>query len=372
MYRPRIFWYHPQLRDYRKPLFDKMHQCYDLVFFFQERSVIPNEYRKEYSVKNGHKRRRIMPWRDVMSIYQGIKQSDVFISSFLMLNYTLLGIILSTIMRKKKVIWEETWHVGRSPRDRIKLQIIKLMARLCDSFFVMGAPQENMLLGMGVPREKIFVANEYPGQIYHKIIPRKISELEHLESIKVILYIGRFIEVKGVEYLLHAYEKVRSLRKDAVLLIIGYGPLESKLIMMANLLNLEKVFFHEPIFDIEGKAYLFNRLADIVVVPSIIAKSGEHEGGPLVVLEALSAGCAVVGTNMLGNIGQFVIDGKNGFIVPHSDSSALCKALDTAIDLLNQAFAKDKVLRLFEEIKGHDLQFKRMREAIAFALRGGE
>ena len=112
-----------------------------------------------------------------------------------------------------------------------------------------------------------------------------------------------------------------------------------------------------------------NDIADIVVVPSIIDKLGNHEGGPLVVLEALSAGRPVIGTNALGNATQFIQNGINGLIVPFADSNALHIALEDSLPLLNRSFTKDKVLETYYKIKNHNYQFEQMKNAIDFVLR---
>jgi glycosyltransferase involved in cell wall biosynthesis len=369
MVRVKVFWYHPQLRDYRKPLFDKMHKRYDITFFFSEKSAIITNYHIVYSNRNESSRKRMLLWSDICALYHGIKKSDVFLSSFLILNYTIIGIVIAKLFNKKVVIWEEYWHKGKAMREKLKHQVKTMLAVLCDAFFVMGPPQENMLLQMHVPKEKIFRANEYPGHIFHKVAQKKVDALQFLEGKKVILYLGRFIELKGIDDLLYAFKNVQSIDSDAYLLIVGYGPLETDLEELSRCLGLSNVFFYGPVFNPAEKAYILMRVANVLVVPSFIGKDGCHEGGPMVILEALSAGCPVVGTDLLGNAVQFILNDVNGYVVPSRDPASLAKALMKSLALSDTRFSSHRVIDVFSKVKNHQFQFEVLTKAIAFALR---
>ena len=303
------------------------------------------------------------------NLYVGIAKSDIFISSFLLSNYTIMGVIFSKILKKRIIVWEEFLYSKKSAKNVLKFNIRKIISQFVDAHFVMGNPQKKALMSMGVNESRIFVSNEYPGHIYNHVDYDEITKLKYLEKKRVILYIGRFIEIKGIEYLLNAYVKLRREDKNTFLLVVGYGSEENRLKKLADELKMKSICFYGPVFGTKKKSYLFNKIADIVAVPSIIDKSGGQEGGPLVVLEALSAGCPVVGTNALGNAAQFIQNGINGFIVPFADSNAFYMALKDSLRLLNTSFRKTKILETFNKIKDHNNQFEQIKNAIDFALR---
>ncbi|MCO5327222.1 MAG: glycosyltransferase family 4 protein [Solirubrobacterales bacterium] len=72
----------------------------------------------------------------------------------------------------------------------------------------------------------------------------------------------------------------------------------------------------------EGKLELY-RWADVLALPSRYPP----EGQPLVLLEAMSAGLAIIGSDHSG-IPHTVIDGEHGLIVPKGDVEALAEAID--------------------------------------------
>ena len=63
------------------------------------------------------------------------------------------------------------------------------------------------------------------------------------------------------------------------LLLIGYGDLKVKLQSYGSELNIKSISFFRPVFDINEKSYIFNEIVDIGVVPSIITKRVQQEGG---------------------------------------------------------------------------------------------
>lgn len=138
---------------------------------------------------------------------------------------------------------------------------------------------------------------------------------------KVILFVGRLAEVKGIEYLIDAMSEI-----DAMLVIVGDGPLKEKLIRISD---KRKVIFlgaksHEELKTIYASA-------DIFVMPSITAKDGSREGFGLVLLEAMASGLPVIGSNS-GGIPEIISDQQTGLLVPEKDSRAISVAIQKLID----------------------------------------
>lgn len=135
-----------------------------------------------------------------------------------------------------------------------------------------------------------------------------------------ILFVGRLVEKKGVAVLLEA---VRRLPADLEwsLEIVGDGPLRDQLQSAAADLNVS--------FTGAGSraqvACAYAR-SSLVVVPSVPAESGDQDGLPTVLLEAMGCGLAVVGSDLPG-INEAIVDGETGLLVPPNDPDALAAAL---------------------------------------------
>jgi glycosyltransferase involved in cell wall biosynthesis len=170
---------------------------------------------------------------------------------------------------------------------------------------------------------------------------------------KIILYVGKLNEKKGVSYLLQAFHAIAQDQPDYHLMIVGTGLLESALKRETKRLNLEsRVTFAGQ----QGKEAVRNyfQAADLVVVPSIIDSTGETEGLPVVLLEALASGKPVVATRVAG-APDVIVDGHNGFLAEPKNTGDLAvkmvQALNTDAATLSQN-ARDSVQKYDWEMIG--------------------
>jgi colanic acid/amylovoran biosynthesis glycosyltransferase len=135
-----------------------------------------------------------------------------------------------------------------------------------------------------------------------------------------ILFVGRLVEKKGLAVLIDALRGVRA--PGWSLEVAGDGPLRAELTARAEGLP---VTFRGALPRTEiAKAYA---RSVVVAVPSVAAASGDQEGLPVALLEAMAAGCAVIGSRIAG-IDAAVVDGDSGLLVPPGNAAALAAALD--------------------------------------------
>jgi glycosyltransferase involved in cell wall biosynthesis len=137
-----------------------------------------------------------------------------------------------------------------------------------------------------------------------------------------LLAVGRLVEKKGFHFLIAALAGVKI---PFTLTIAGDGPERERLRQLITLNNLEnRVVFcgsvtHSELPRIYGQA-------DVVVVPSIKDSSGDRDGLPNVVLEAMASGHPVIASDA-GAIASAITDYENGLLVPPADPVALGQAI---------------------------------------------
>lgn len=136
---------------------------------------------------------------------------------------------------------------------------------------------------------------------------------------KVVLFVGRLAEKKGVTYLIEAMKQV-----DAKLIIVGDGPLRESLEEQAKEQGDKIEFLGAKTHDELKTIYAS---ADVFVAPSITAKDGDQEGFGLVMLEAMASGLPIVASNS-GGITDLICNKKNGILVEEKDVGSLANSIN--------------------------------------------
>jgi glycosyltransferase involved in cell wall biosynthesis len=145
----------------------------------------------------------------------------------------------------------------------------------------------------------------------------RVRSAEGLHDRFCWLAVGRFEEAKDYPNLLAAFGKVAAERDDVLLLIVGRGPLDSSL---------------RSIVEAKGLSARVRFLGGRSDVPALMNASDGYvmssawEGLPLVLIEAAASGLPTVATRV-GGVGEIVVEGKSGTLVPPGDSKLLASAM---------------------------------------------
>lgn len=149
---------------------------------------------------------------------------------------------------------------------------------------------------------------------------------ESKKTLKV-LFVGRFIERKGIPYLIEAVRLLRRKNIPITLDIVGKGPLTKEIkkqIKHFNLVGVVRV--HENVS--ETSLPNFYKRCDVFVLPSIVDKWNDTEGLGVVLIEAMSFGKPIVASRV-GGIPDVVKHNVTGFLVEEKNPEALVGALKT-------------------------------------------
>ena len=179
---------------------------------------------------------------------------------------------------------------------------------LCVSRFV-----RDKAIGRGAPPHKTLV--HYIGIDLASFTPDPA-----VKRSDTVLFVGRLVENKGCDQLLRAMRLVQLARPKCRLVIIGDGPVRTRLEELARELALRQVTFlsAQP----SGLVRHWMNRARVLSVPSVTIDSGASEGFGLVFVEAQAMGLPVA-SFATGGIPEAVIHDETGLLARERDVDAL-------------------------------------------------
>jgi len=176
----------------------------------------------------------------------------------------------------------------------------------------------------------------------------------HEVSNRHLVFVGRLVSFKGVEYLISAMKGL-----DASLSIVGRGPCRDDLERHAEDVGVsQKVTFEGFVSD--EKLDRLYRAADAFVLPSV----GENESFGIVQLEAMKRGLPVINTALPTGVPYVSVDGVTGITVPPKRPAAIADAVSTLFEnpdlyrrystnaqrRVRREFSREQLLRKTEDI----------------------
>lgn len=156
-------------------------------------------------------------------------------------------------------------------------------------------------------------------------LARKFVPDKNLRNSQKIIYIGRLIEQKGVNYLLDAFADIVNDHPQATLQILGHGPEhESLKIQSQNLGIINNVSFLGGMQHDNVIKYL--QASSIAVFPYCRTEQSGEEGFGLVLVEALGCGCAVIASRQPA-IMEIIKDKQTGLLIDEKSPQAITLAI---------------------------------------------
>lgn len=144
----------------------------------------------------------------------------------------------------------------------------------------------------------------------------------------LVLTVARLIEKKGVDDILRACGLLSHRGTPVRLEVVGDGPLRAQLEDLAREQGVDATFAGSMPYEQVIERY---RRAAVFALPCVVARTGDRDGLPTAVLEAMAAGVPVVTTAVTG-LGELIVDGVTGLVVAERDPEGLADALGRILD----------------------------------------
>ncbi|MGO9571896.1 MAG: glycosyltransferase family 4 protein [Desulfomonilaceae bacterium] len=171
-----------------------------------------------------------------------------------------------------------------------------------------------------------------------------------------LLALGRFDRIKAFDVLLQACKILKDSGLSFHLTLAGDGPHKILFKHLTRKLGLNALVTFPGFIPYNRVSDLFSS-ADVFVVSSAVHSTGERDGIPNVIMEALMHRVPVVATDVCG-IPEVIHDALTGFLVPQKDPSALANAInkmvanrESALEMADKG--RSLVLRQFDPVRNN-------------------
>jgi glycosyltransferase involved in cell wall biosynthesis len=256
------------------------------------------------------------------------EKPDVAVGMGGLTNWGLILAAKTARLKTSVIIGEHGADALKHREDRASSLLIGLLNKflypLADRIVAISEGVRKYLVqGLKLPEQKIVL-------IYNPVDIQKIQQLSQ-EPVEdpwlcdrdkpVVLWVGRIAAIKGLQYLIGAFEKVLK-QIDARLIIVGEGSERSAIESLVVQKGLKrKVHFA----GFQSNPYRYMSRSSVFAFPSL------SEGFGMVLVEAMACGLPVVSADCVAGPNEILQNGKCGILVPVADECAMAEAIVTML-----------------------------------------
>lgn len=331
----KIYFFHNTAMWYRRPIFKQLSQIYNIKFIFTHIGIckdihgveIGNKIDGLESVDYKMLRNRFPHGIAFGVINEAMKDYDILVggswSNLPELIETCFYLPIVKFRKKPFILYSEDFDT-KTISKKIITPLLKLFTLMSNAILVPGTRHKEYFVSLGASPDKIFLfpnASNITIKENDYIYKERLKQELGIKDKKIILYVGRLVERKGVQYLIKAFAKLKIEQKDVDLIIIGKGDYETKLRSLCKELNIgDNVHFIGYIENEFLSSFYLN--CNICVAPS-----SQEEAWVFVVNEAMYCAKPVIVTQSVGSAFDMIQDGVNGYIVPAKNVNALYESM---------------------------------------------
>jgi glycosyltransferase involved in cell wall biosynthesis len=327
----KIIVIHPAHMDYRQEIFENLNKRYDTTFVFTKQGRGQEEVKEEQARiplewKSKILRSDFLIGRKDFGMYLRLIKELLFGKYDLVLTSTSWYIcwLLAKSRRKKFVFMTEFWYwQNTSIKRKILNKFTQIVVKNSDAIFAMGTNAYLSCLNLGISKDKIFMHPQCAVD-YSNLPKSNIRSIYNLEDKKIILFLGRVVKLKGLEYLIKSFSILEKKEKNVFLIIAGDGPDRTIYEELAKKLGIKNILFVGLVSKKEIASYY--EACDIFVLPSIFYKQSYDPWG-LVINEAMAFSKPIIATNAVGASTDMIKDDLNGYIVTEKNIKELCESM---------------------------------------------
>jgi glycosyltransferase involved in cell wall biosynthesis len=215
-------------------------------------------------------------------------------------------------------------------KKALKRCLLFPLLRRAKAAFATGRKAADYWVDAGIPRERVFTLSNTPDIVF--FLEKSALGTSRREAVRKSLglssrrtgiFVGRFVEVKGVEIILEAMADLAP-DKQPQLLLVGDGPLKPH---YENIIQRHNLPVRLVGFQQKDQLPGLYAAADFFILPSLSEPWG------VVVNEAMACGLPLLLSDQVGAAYDLLEERRNGFMIPAGDVAAWRKALVVMMEL---------------------------------------
>lgn len=188
--------------------------------------------------------------------------------------------------------------------------------RICDRYVVLAASLQQEFL------ENSFVRDTSKLCAIGNPVSYEPADVSLCDKKKQLLFVGQFNGIKGLDRILHIWERVQPQAPEWSLILVGDGPLMPEVRDYIHSHSLKNVV-------LEG---FRTNVRDYCAEASVFCLCSLFEGFPMVLPEAMCSGAVPVCFNSFAALADIITDGVSGYSVPAFDEEAFAARLLQLMD----------------------------------------
>lgn len=248
-----------------------------------------------------------------------------------------IAFVLSKLFKIKIGIYTEEWIFKhpQNPIEKIKSKLNKILEIKADHILTQSEHKSAIYQTKGVRTDRIivlpFLVNDYMRN--HWRVREKGDWIN-------MLYLGRFIGLKGIDILLESFWKL-SCEGLPIKIILAGGTKNDLIAISENMNNLYQRICDDGYgnriniigyLDEIQKGTILNDI-DVFIFPTKI-----KEGWGMSLMDATQSGAICIATDVVASAKELIVEGENGFIVPPNNSEELSRAIEKCVNLSEDEF----------------------------------
>ena len=234
-----------------------------------------------------------------------------------------LGMTIALAIDRPAVTIFHGDDLSRLLRDRLWVERYRAVASLGMHALCISDAGRQKLIDIGWPSSQIDVIHLGVDTHRFRFVPP--AQRWPAGRARRLLMVARLVEKKGVDVALDAMRRLRDRGCDVELRIVGDGPERTRIEGLIRNWQLTNVALLGALEHALTR-HEFSQ-AHLYIQPSITAASGDQEGIPVSLMEAMAGGLPVISTRHSG-IPELVIDGQTGHLTAECDAEGLAAAIE--------------------------------------------